>query len=167
MTTDMQTAAREALVTAETNRMSAALGPSAVALAPLAMNAGIRAQWVAALRSSEFEQGHHRLRDGNDRCCCMGVLCVLAERAGVIIPEFLKAVEYAPGQWTVPEWVYGGSTEYLPRAVAQWAGLRHLNPVLRVAIEGVRDEYSLSGLNDTEEWAFPQIADAIEGTCAA
>lgn len=38
------------------------------------MNQEIKAKWVAALRSGNYEQGHYRLRS-NDRYCCLGVLC--------------------------------------------------------------------------------------------
>jgi hypothetical protein len=38
------------------------------------MDAELKAKWVAALRSGEYRQGKHMLRDG-DRYCCLGVLC--------------------------------------------------------------------------------------------
>jgi hypothetical protein len=41
------------------------------------MDAELKARWVAALRSGEYEQGRRQLRAG-DTYCCLGVLCVVA-----------------------------------------------------------------------------------------
>lgn len=160
--TAMQEAATEALVTAETNRMSAALGPSAATLAPLAMDAEIRSQWVTALRSGEFKQGQQRLRDGLDQRCCLGVLCELAERAGVVTGALIEGDE---DLGTEDEWLYGEASEYLPQVVADWAGLQHLNPVVTAPAAAVdhTNVVALTKLNDNHEWTFAQIADAIEG----
>lgn len=48
------------------------------------MDAEIKAKWVAALRSGEYQQGDRQLRDG-DRYCCLGVLCEVADLG--ITPE--------------------------------------------------------------------------------
>jgi hypothetical protein len=37
-----------------------------------------RAELVAALRSGKYKQGRHRLRDGSDGYCCLGVACDVA-----------------------------------------------------------------------------------------
>src|SRR5262245_26699265 len=42
------------------------------------MNAGLKAKWLAALRSGDYKQGHDWLRFRN-RYCCLGVLCEVAE----------------------------------------------------------------------------------------
>jgi hypothetical protein len=38
------------------------------------MDAEIKARWVTALRSGEYQQGRETMRQG-DRFCCLGVLC--------------------------------------------------------------------------------------------
>ena len=43
------------------------------------MKAELKAKWVEALRSGEYEQGEGALKKGNSYCC-LGVLCSLAER---------------------------------------------------------------------------------------
>lgn len=43
-------------------------------------------QWIDALRSGEYKQGHNCLqshRDGGDRFCCLGVACAVADKEGV------------------------------------------------------------------------------------
>jgi hypothetical protein len=39
------------------------------------MHPGIKQEWVTALRSGKYEQGHWKLRLENDTFCCLGVLC--------------------------------------------------------------------------------------------
>ena len=60
------------------------------------MNPLIKAKWVSALRSGEFKQGTMQLRTLDDKYCCLGVLCALAVREGVIDPP-LPGVQ---GQFT-------------------------------------------------------------------
>lgn len=43
-----------------------------------AINWPTKAEWLAALRSGEFEQGSAYLKHGKQHCC-LGVLCVLAK----------------------------------------------------------------------------------------
>lgn len=57
-----------------------------------------RRLWVKALRSGEYKQGYgylHYKRGGKDKFCCLGVLCDLAVKNGVIEPpvksEYSKA----------------------------------------------------------------------------
>ena len=40
------------------------------------MDAGLKAKWIAALRSGEFKQGVGAYQTGNEYCC-LGVLCVV------------------------------------------------------------------------------------------
>lgn len=39
------------------------------------MNAELKAKWVAALRSGNYEQGWGLLRGVTDKYCCLGVAC--------------------------------------------------------------------------------------------
>ncbi len=118
----------------------------------LDMNPGIRAQWTAALRSGEYRQGTATLRSVVDRFCCLGVLCDLAEKAGVI-----RAHKTPDGDWT-----YDGEEAFLPEAVMDWAGITDASPHINVP-STLEDEPTLTGLNDEDEWDFDQIADLIDG----
>jgi hypothetical protein len=112
------------------------------------MDAKVKAEWLKALRSEEYEQGTGYLRDKQDRFCCLGVLCDLAVKAKVI-PE--------PHQ-REGSWHYGDGPEdalYLPDEVMHWAGLDDFNP-------GSNDGRPvLSDMND-EHYTFTEIADTIE-----
>lgn len=76
------------------------------------MHPEVRDLWADALESGEYKQGHGALRDNEDRFCCLGVLCDLAVKAGVI-PE---PSQYHSG------YTYGIDSALLPREVQQWAG---------------------------------------------
>lgn len=125
------------------------------------MNEEIKAAWVAALRSGEYEQGTEYLsRDG--KFCCLGVLCDLAVKAQVIeqYTDYTPCTDY--GQ---------GDEETLPSEVASWAGLEgenRQNPVIEPAgVEGLtwnrREKHrpTLAELNDGGT-PFDRIADVIE-----
>ena len=115
----------------------------------LEMNPGIRAQWTAALRSGKYEQGTASLRSGN-KFCCLGVLCDLAVKAGVLTGE--------PGEAGCA-WYYHGAIDYLPEAVTEWAGLQDINQL--AGDPGATEP--LAVLNDDFAWDFAQIADVIDG----
>lgn len=114
------------------------------------MKAEVKAQWVAALRSGEYAQTKGRLRDGSGYCC-LGVLCEVAVKEGVIG----KPTQGADGNFRYPGG-HRGRPEggVLPRAVQEWAGLDSDNPVV--------DGYTLVWLNDFEGWDFEQLADLID-----
>ena len=130
------------------------------------MNQEIKKQWIAALLSGDYEQGKAYLHTQNtlgkeDKFCCLGVLCDLAVKAGVI-PE--------PKKLYSEVFLYGALDEVLededistsfntrddkvlPFAVGQWAGLDDPNP----AIGG----YTLAYAND-KGGTFTTIAKLIE-----
>lgn len=112
------------------------------------MNQGIKKRWVQALRSGEYEQGQGGLHSTDGKFCCLGVLCDLAAREGVVEPSPPR------GGWIG----YSGRTGLLPWPVSNWAGLTSADPVVR---EGSR-HMLLSGLNDTGLYDFDEIADIIE-----
>lgn len=124
------------------------------------MDERIKALWLAALRSGEYEQAKGYLRTSGG-FCCLGVLCdVLKDEVG--------------GQWTrgvsdesddyfnfvTPEGKCYGS---LTRDVADLAGLPSLNPKIehRDWSESSQDS-TLAGANDTGNLSFKEIADIIE-----
>lgn len=125
----------------------------------MSMNAEIKAQWVAALRSGEYRQGEgmlHHVRD--DNYCCLGVLCDLASKAGV---EVYVSVEFNRTS-------YDGNAHSLPPSVQEWAWLDSELPEVGLStaavleVGGSEDEPAhLAGLNDNG-WSFEQIADQID-----
>ena len=110
------------------------------------MNPKIKAQWLVALRSGDYQQGksllHYQVLHYEDRYedrfCCLGVLCDL----------------YAKD--TGNTWESNGSVcnmhrsdQLIPPQVQEWAGLKHSNPM------------GLAGRNDNGA-TFEEIAELIE-----
>jgi hypothetical protein len=99
-------------------------------------------KWVKALRSGKYKQGNlvlHNLK--TDSFCCLGVACDLATKEGV----FTSGI-------TIMD---DGAGVTLPRAVQKW--LR-----LSTTAGKFKSGQSLVGLNDKENFTFPQIATVIE-----
>jgi len=126
------------------------------------MNPDIKAQWVAALRSGEYRQGKHVLHNvDEDTYCCLGVLCDLAVKAGVITETTEEFNVTVNGDITV----YGVNGDkldqggaILPVEVMAWAHLDHANPD---AADDDR-EVSLADWNDDMRYTFEDIARLIE-----
>lgn len=121
------------------------------------MRQDIKEQWVAALRSGEFNQARRYLSiDGG--YCCLGVLCELAYRDGVIT----ERMEFGDdGENPV---VYDGNLSVLPDSVRDWAGLDDNNPAVPEPVPGIQANYPwkpLSAMNDNGE-SFAYIAKVIE-----
>jgi hypothetical protein len=132
------------------------------------MKQEIKEKWVAALRSGEYEQttaALHRLAPSGDPdsqrpqpgYCCLGVLCDLALKAGVITSRVQGALE-----------VYDVEDDAtLPRSVAEWADFQLAVPNFDYAyrIGGYFDDqgvsHALTELNDGG-MSFAEIADIIE-----
>jgi hypothetical protein len=140
----------------------------------------VKAKWVAALRSGKYDQTKGYLRRTKPSkmsgdapgFCCLGVLCDIAVKEGVI-PE----PEFDGGSVAIygvrDEDTYRGSSEVsLPDAVVQWAGLDEGDPQLPATIDPDRldqiDDFgdpvmvALSDLNDDWDYDFNKIADGIE-----
>lgn len=118
------------------------------------MKEDIKNKWVKALESGEYRQGTGYLHK-KDNFCCLGVLCDLAAKEGVVVPE--------PGTDGVITYVSAeisldSSYEVLPEAVQIWSGLQTENPILK--IEG-RSNNSLAEFND-EGKSFKEIAELIK-----
>jgi|ERR1700733_3395948 len=111
------------------------------------MKAKIKQQWLKELRSGEWVQGCGQLMNDKDEACCLGVLCDIAVREGVIKPW--RKNDYTSNSWEVSE-----SIGILPQKIAKWAGLTSSNPI----IQG----YGLSFYNDIKAFDFSAIADLIE-----
>ena len=124
------------------------------------MNADIKAKWVAALRSGQYEQTDAVLRDA-DRFCCLGVLCDLYSKE--------SGTEWEPD--FASQFTMHGNGGTLPVEVRRWADLPHeygaYVAVTKRYDEGNEDTTvyhspSLTELNDQWQYDFHQIADVIE-----
>lgn len=123
------------------------------------MNPEIKKQWVEALRSGEYKQGYRTLArltddDSGKEYCCLGVLCELAVKEGIITKRVLQDDSIV---------TYGSDSSYLPAKVWRWAGLdsndNPKNP--EVNTQDINERY-LGNINDSEEVDFNGIADIIE-----
>jgi hypothetical protein len=105
----------------------------------------LRAKWVAALRSGEYQQGSERLhRDG--RFCCLGVACDILAKRGHCRWENIGN--------SLRAWVdKSASIFWMPDRAAELFGLRDTS--------GAYAGGTLVGLNDCGK-TFAEIADIIE-----
>lgn len=105
-----------------------------------------RKEWVAALRSGDYEQGRRYLnKDG--QLCCLGVAC-----------EIAPGVEKTESEFSPHHYRYDGDGSLLPHSVSRRLGLPEC-PYLEDPDFGV---ISLTQLNDDMSTTFEQIADLIE-----
>jgi hypothetical protein len=107
------------------------------------MNQDIKAKWISALRSGEYEKGTERLKLDNT-FCCLGVLCDIHSKE--------KGIEW------VDDGIYIESRSFLPVPVIEWSGVIKGNPILLSKDLNIR---TLSSLNDSGS-TFLEIADLIE-----
>jgi hypothetical protein len=115
------------------------------------MNPAVKAAWVAALRSGEYEQTTEALKDRRGHCC-LGVLCDLyAKEAGIEKWSAETLSGNADGDFALK---FDGGLPSIE--VLIWAGYDWLKGV---RIKGVR--YPLYEHNDGGR-TFAEIADAIE-----
>jgi hypothetical protein len=125
------------------------------------VNQEIKAAWVAALRSGEFEQGRGALfgpdDQGNPSYCCLGVLSKLAVDAGIVEMDPTSRIGNGCHRFgRSGSDGFLGTYSYLPVDVQHWAGVDG-DPEVTI------DEKTmyLSQHNDMGA-TFTQIADAIE-----
>lgn len=120
------------------------------------MNPEIKEQWVAALRSGDYPQGTGHLNyDGE--FCCLGVLCELAAKAGVVGRTTNDSgihVQYGDS-------LAGEDEEFPSDPILDWAELSTGNPVLS---DGHHLKLPASVWNDDEGASFAEIADMIEAS---
>jgi hypothetical protein len=109
------------------------------------MKPEVKARWVAALRSGEYEQGRGRLLqvtdDGRYAYCALGVLCDLA------------STHYTASKIDT-------GTICIPHGVFSWAFAPRVVPCLSLFVDG--EEYPISMLNDLRRLTFSKLADLIE-----
>ncbi len=118
------------------------------------MNQEVKEKWIAALRSGKYEQGQTKLRTLEDTYCCLGVLCDLAIKEGVIEDWKLDSVAALNASNV---WHADGAHEYLPVSVQKWAGINSENPVL----DDEESSFTLADENDNGA-SFHTISNLIE-----
>lgn len=123
------------------------------------MKPEVKAEWGEWLLEHENDQGSGALckirnDDGKEEFCCLGGLCELAVRAGIVTRTL------SPGRTTYDYAAPGErpGSALLPRSVADWAGLGRIDPSVAPPGHGGRT-ITLSGLNDSgttfrEIWAL-------------
>jgi len=119
---------------------------------------------VTALRSGEYDQTSGRLRNG-DNFCCLGVLCDIAVKEGVIEP-WQRVKIHGEGRLGFVVDIEGESyeeTSVLPNVVKEWAGMRSANGTYNRG--ELDDTRALSSDNDNGH-SFAKIADTIENRYA-
>lgn len=150
----------------------------------LVMDAEIKAELVKRLRSGNYIQGQEKLslmdKDGEQKFCCLGVLCEIAVERGII-----PRIDYDEEVWdeedpdaepvTRTAYKYDGCDATLPEKVVEWAGIESKDIDGRPAVSRF-DDYegmgrfeqertgtvtSLAEMNDTGV-PFSKIADYIE-----
>ncbi len=138
-------------------------------MSPRTPNTAVITLWAESLESGEYQQAAGALKSAieggdGDGYCCLGVLCELAVKEGVIGPP-TRRVDGAE------EWSYGGAHLGLPSVVSEWAGFYSCDPLLRDPDQPVsrygdddRWEGSASHFNDSQRMTFPQIARLIRHT---
>jgi hypothetical protein len=112
------------------------------------MDEEIKQKWIKALRSGDYRQGQHCLRNG-DNFCCLGVLAdVLGARwTDAADDEYENIHTYEGGRFAILDG--RKAEECLPSEVA-----------LRLGLDGKQER--LWEMNDTEDASFSEIADYIE-----
>lgn len=109
--------------------------------------------WVEALRSGKYKQARAMLENvGTGGMCCLGVACRVAMDAGLPVER-------------TTDWSgrvrYDGHDALAPLSVLEWLGLDHGGNIAVRAEENGRS-YVVTELNDTYDWDFNMIADAVE-----
>jgi hypothetical protein len=118
------------------------------------MKPEIKAAWLSALRSGEYQQGTGSLQSSDGTFCCLGVLCDLAAKQGI------GRWDRMDSSYTFYYAVNGAFVcDYLPQTIQDWAGLRSVAPVA--------SKQSLASWNDGTDGVvrphtFAEIADLIE-----
>lgn len=127
------------------------------------MNTDVKAKWIEALRSGEFDQVDGYLNKDDSGFCCLGVLCELAVEDGVVQKRQVPTSSTGVMEYFDPENDEEDYEAYnLPSKVMDWAGLTSENPEVTYTHDDVKTQYSLAELNDGVRLSFEQIADQIE-----
>jgi hypothetical protein len=146
------------------------------------MNPEIKAQWIAALRSGDYQQGRATLAkayaEGGKivtKYCCLGVLCDVLTRNN--FPGLRLTDDPRPRIGIPLKWSYDGVNDWvLPKDLNFALGLNESNPRIPLIQEiwddprldyvksssnEVPSSIDLASLND-HGFSFTEIADLIE-----
>ena len=113
--------------------------------------------WVEELRSGRYRQGTGRLRDTDNKFCCLGVACDLFFRTtgkGRWVPQ----LETSSFTFMVDD---NGSDVALPKGVRDWLGLASASGGMKQRIHNGVTRQSLTNIND-DGVSFDEIANIIE-----
>ena len=130
------------------------------------MNSEVKTKWITALRSGEYEQGTGALAinavDDKVQYCCLGVLCDLAVKEGVLDAPVLHPnsglFEYqVTGNMGQPMY----EAAFLPQVVADWAGVTTYGEDPNQAQHEYRSPLDLPEKNDSG-MKFDDIANLID-----
>ncbi len=114
--------------------------------------------WIAALRSGQYQQGQGKLRSWDNTYCCLGVLVDL-----IIDRNWIPIVVYAPDVDNSHRdrylYEYGQSLQgnYVPISVADYIGMSDNNGRYKVC-----GSYEYLAENNDEGTSFKVIAQIIE-----
>jgi hypothetical protein len=127
------------------------------------MNPEVKQKWIHALRSGKYQQGSEKLRSVSGYCC-LGVLCDLYSQEHDVEWEFrgnsetnLQLQDY---------WYFDDQSEFLPKVVMNWAGLKTNNPQVQIEVEdSFGDNWycldEIANVNDSG-YTFTQLSNLIE-----
>ena len=115
------------------------------------MKEDIATRWNEALESGEYKQNHDEHLKDNTGFCCLGVLCELAVKDGII-----SSAKYRPEN---EFFSYGGYTAILPPEVMDWAGMASETGMF--LDEDENQSECLTTINDSGV-KFPEIAKIIK-----
>lgn len=126
----------------------------------------IRDAWVENLTSGEYEQTTNVLHNETvGGFCCLGVLCDMAVKAGIIAEPTSKAQWIKDGEQQVSEYIDAEGdhwTSVLPPEVIAWSGIGSDTGYFRYKTEAKFGQTDgLAGLNDNG-LTFDQIATIIK-----
>jgi hypothetical protein len=126
------------------------------------MNPDIKNEWVTRLRSGEYKQGTGALNRGGSYCC-LGVLCEIGVEKGILSKEYAgPGARYMDEyEFTALDNEYDASSELLPEAAREWAGLEDSNPYVSYLDDDDEMYNGLAEVNDNG-LTFAEIADLIE-----
>jgi hypothetical protein len=128
----------------------------------MGMNIEIKAAWVRSLRSGEIQQGQKKLHREDGSMCCLGVVCDLAVKAGIIpAPVLITKDQTSGGAHFSYEDGEGTESNYLPAKVQEWAGLDYRPQAEGFMLPDNELPY-LDSMNDSGSYDFYMIADLIE-----
>lgn len=111
------------------------------------MKKSVAMKWAKALRSGKYKQATDQLED-HGAYCCLGVLCLIAEKEGVPVIRTNGALS--------------GFSIDVQEKVSRWAGIRDNGYLYKSKCVNSSFLDSLAGANDSHHLNFDEIADIVE-----